>query len=128
MINQCRVLKVFKGENIQVNESVYIYDFTYSITRDSIGYIEGSKPLAPDREYIVFIQEAPAPNMKNSYIFSSINYGFFAVEGQGRYIEEYENGSILLEDTYQYDYIGTNKQFLKTYQQIANEISQKLNK
>lgn len=125
LINQCQVLKVFKGKNMQVNESIFIYDFADSIISDSIGYVEGSKPLVPNQEYIVFCKKAPTPNMKNSYIFSSINYGFFAVESQGQYIENYENGFMFLEDTYQYDYIGTNKQFLKTYQQIAHEISQK---
>lgn len=122
LINQCQVLKVFKGKNIQVNESIYIYDFTDFITSDSIGYIEGSKPLVPQQEYIVFLKKAPVPNMKDTYIFSSINYGFFDINSHDLYNTQYENDFIYLSDTYDYDYMGTNEEFSNMYQKLSHEL------
>ena len=53
VINECEVLRTYKGK---VKQKINIYDMTYVIDQTSVGYIEGSKPLIPLREYIVFLK------------------------------------------------------------------------
>ena len=65
IVNECEVLKTYKGK---VKQTVNIYDMTYVIDQTSVGYIEGSKPLIPLREYIVFLKKSKKVNVKNTYI------------------------------------------------------------
>ena len=61
IVNECEVLKTYKGK---VKQTVNIYDMTYVIDQTSVGYIEGSKPLVPLREYIVFLKKSKNANVK----------------------------------------------------------------
>ena len=61
---------------------------TYVIDQTSVGYIEGSKPLIPLREYIVFLKKSKKVNVKNTYMFSSVHFGAFDVDDRNESINK----------------------------------------
>lgn len=83
IINECEVLRTYKGK---VKQKINIYDMTYVIDQTSVGYIEGSKPLIPLREYIVFLKKSKKVNVKNTYMFSSVHFGAFDVDDRNESI------------------------------------------
>ena len=119
IVSECEVLKTFKGK---VKQTVNIYDMTYVIDQTSVGYIEGSKPLVPLREYIVFLKKSKNANVKNTYMFSSAHFGAFDVRDRNESINDYDNDSLTLKQTYSYDYIGCDDQFVEKYQSLKKQL------
>ena len=63
-------------------------------------------PLNKKYEYIVFVKKAPRPNMENTYIFSSIEYGRFNISiKESNVLENYQMGSYTVKDIMEYDYV-----------------------
>lgn len=126
ILNKCIVLDDLNGEGSLVNQTIYIYDHALFIYDDSSLYFDGAKSLEPNKEYIVFLKKAPNPNMQDTYIFSSINFGSFMIDGNQNYITNYENASILIADTWDYGYIAESDDFIDLYfkfqQQLDNGI------
>ena len=119
IINECEVLRTYKGK---VKQKINIYDMTYVIDQTSVGYIEGSKPLIPLREYIVFLKKSKKVNVKNTYMFSSVHFGAFDVDDRNESINNYDNNSLTLKQTYSYDYIGCDDQFVEKYQFLKKQL------
>lgn len=119
IINECEVLKTYKGK---VKNTIDIYDMTYVINQTSVGYIEGSKPLVPSREYIVFLKKSKNANVKNTYMLSSVHFGAFDVEDRNKCISNYDNISLTLKQTYSYDYIGCDDLFMEKYQLLKKNL------
>ena len=95
---------------------------TYAIDQTSVGYIEGSKPLVPLREYIVFLKKSKNANVKNTYMFSSAHFGAFDVGDKNESINDYDNDSLTLKQTYSYDYVGCDDQFVEKYQSLKKQL------
>lgn len=119
IINECEVLRTYKGK---VKQKINIYDMTYVIDQTSVGYIEGSKPLIPLREYVVFLKKSKKVNVKNTYMFSSVHFGAFDVDDRNESINNYDNNSLTLKQTYSYDYIGCDDQFVEKYQFLKKQL------
>lgn len=70
MVSECTVEEVFKGNDISAGNRIVIYDLSMISM-----YFDGDVPLAQNENYIVFLNEAPSPNIENSYMYSSTWYG-----------------------------------------------------
>ncbi len=108
IINQTEVLEVLKAadNNINIGDSVKIYDLISTWQGDYVNYYGGMTPLNKKYEYIVFVKKAPRPNMENTYIFSSIEYGRFNISiKESNVLENYQMGSYTVKDIMEYDYV-----------------------
>lgn len=123
IINNCKVKEVYKG-NYKVNEHILIYDYVGYRLDTSASYFEGSKPLNKNNEYVVFLKDAPAPNVEDTYILSSINFGSFPINKTNQYLTNYESGSLKLSETYKYDYINQKGTFIDKYKILAEEVEE----
>lgn len=70
MVSECTVEEVFKGNDISAGERIVIYDLSMISM-----YFDGCVPLDQNKNYIVFLNTAPSPNIRNSYMYSSTWYG-----------------------------------------------------
>ena len=61
-------------------------------------------------------------NVKNTYMFSSVHFGAFDVDDRNESINNYDNNSLTLKQTYSYDYIGCDDQFVEKYQFLKKQL------
>ena len=124
LINSCQVTKVIKSDTIKSGDIIDIYSYNYYVSNFGVGYIDGSLPLRVGETYTVFIEQAPNPNVKDAYIFSSFKYGFFRLGENPRYLVNF-NAEIdfTLKDAMSYDYITIGPDvdiYDRIYQEINN--------
>ena len=62
------------------------------------------------------LKKSKKVNVKNTYMFSSVHFGAFDVDDRNESINNYDNNSLTLKQTYSYDYIGCDDQFVEKYQ------------
>ena len=125
VLNNCKILNVIKGEQLHSGDTILIYEHVYSYSEDALVYLEGAKPILPDKEYIVFLNKAPNPNKKGTYMFSSVNFGYFEVNAiSHQSIIDYKN-NISIEDTGKYAYIAASDKYRDTYFQLHNQVIEK---
>ncbi len=124
VINNCKILNVIKGEKLYKGDTILIYEQATDYFDDGINYIDGAKPVLADKEYIVFLNKAPNPNKKGTYMFSSINFGNFAVNGTSETITDYQN-TLSIEDTDKYAYIASSDKYKDTYLRLQDQIIKK---
>ena len=106
-INTCSIKEVIKGEYLSVGDTIAIYDNQFFWHIFSAIYYEGSKPLKVDDEYIVFLNKAPNPTVKGSYMFASVKYGSFRISDTTYILKNYIGEEITLLQAQEYDYISS---------------------
>lgn len=111
LINKCFVTKVIKSDTIKSQDTIDIYSYISYISSLGVTYTDGSLPLKVGETYVVFIDKAPNPNIKDSYIFSSFKYGFFRLGEKPRYLVDFkqDDNNFSLKDAMNYDYITIGK-------------------
>lgn len=123
IINECKVKKVIKGKNINTDDLVMIYDHASAITPYAATYIEGTRPMKENDNYIVFIDDAPNPNVEGAYLFSSFKYGSFRISESAKYLYDYNSSNeITISEAMEYDYIGTSED-VDLYNKLFIEIN-----
>ena len=108
VINQANVVKIYKCSNdcdINIGDSIKIYDLVSSWGMSYINYYGGMTPLKKGDHYIVFIKKSPRPNLENVYMFSSVKYGHFNISQETNILFDYENGSKTFKEISKYDYV-----------------------
>ena len=55
-------------------------------------------------------------------MFSSAHFGAFDVGDRNESINDYDNDSLTLKQTYSYDYIGCDDQFVEKYQSLKKQL------
>lgn len=131
IINNCTVKKVIKGEGINKNDNILVYDLIGSWFMSGTGYFGGSTPLVLNNEYIVFINKAPRPSIKDSFVFSSFKYGHITLNKTSKYKLDYEQYSSSIFDISEYDYVfpaGYSIDDVVKYEKIRDEILLIINK
>ncbi len=109
IINQVKVLDVYKGKEIANGDSIKIYDLISYWMGDYVNYYGGLTPLNSDFEYIAFLKKAPRPNMKNTYIFSSAKYGHFNISvNTANVLFDYKQADLYIKEIMKYDYVELN--------------------
>jgi len=124
IINTCNVIKVIKGNNIKESDEIKIYDLVFNWDSLSTIYIGGNTPLLIGDEYVVFLKKTENGSIKNAYVFSSVNYGRVSILKERKVLDNYEYGSLNLDEIMQYDYVfskGTEKEKQK-YKKMVKEI------
>lgn len=138
LINNAKVLKIYKNDS---NHSIYegndikIYDLVNLISNEYIDYSGGMTPLTLGDKYVVFVKKTPNPSVKNTFVFSSVEYGHFNISRQSNLLFGYENGSLTMKEIMKYDYIYSdcnNKDMICEKQQnkyikLKEELIQKIN-
>lgn len=133
IINQVKVLEIIKGDNkISIGENLKVYDLISSWMGDYVNYYGGITPLNKNYNYIIFIKEAPQPNMENTYIFSSIRFGHFNISiKEPNVLQNYIQGSLYIKDIMNYDYVETDCEssgygscdsYIDEYTKMKNEL------
>lgn len=125
LINNCKIKKIIKGKNFNINDVIKIYDSLYYWRWFSGHYLGGSTPLKMNEDYIVFIKNASRPNLKNTYIYSSIPYGHIKISKDIKILKDYENASLKLRDIINYQYVflkDTDKEIIELYENNCNNI------
>ncbi|WP_294580192.1 hypothetical protein [uncultured Thomasclavelia sp.] len=125
IINKCTVDKVIKGKKLQQDNKINIYDHAFVFSQYAGTYFEGAIPLQIDKQYIIFIDKAPNPNISNSYIFKSIKYGSFKIDNQSNYYL-LNDENMTLKQISNYDYVSKNNADIIKYEQLYQEIKEKL--
>lgn len=128
MINNLKVEDKLKGnDDILIGDKIKVYDLISSWNYFSINYYGGTTPLSSKYEYIIFIKEAPNPNVDDTYIFSSIRYGHFIIDDDVNILNDYNEGSLSMEEIMLYDYVCSEqeedcKSISLSYQQMKKEL------
>ena len=112
VINNCQILNVIKGKDLHRGDSILVYEHVMGYLKDGLSYVEGAKPILSGKEYYVFLNQAPRPNKKGTYIMSSVNFGSFPVQPKSsQTIIDYDNG-LSIRDTDKYAYIGQPSNYI----------------
>lgn len=107
MINNCTIKDVIKGDSLKEGDKISIYDYIYFISYVCPTYELGARPLKVGDTYVVFVDNAPNPNVDGSYIFTSFKYGSFRLKEQPNYLvkENINEADLLMKDAMEYDYL-----------------------
>lgn len=112
IINKVNVLEIIKGnndENIKVGKQLKVYDLVSFWTGDYVNYYGGMTPLNYKNTYVIFIKKAEKANQRDTYIFSSIRYGYFNISvEESNILIDYIQGSLTIDKIIDYDYVETN--------------------
>lgn len=106
IINHATIQKVIKGDKKE-NETIQFYELVSSL-RPLVGvtYIAGTTPLPIGKEYYVFLKTPLYPNRKGTYIYSSLEYGYFSLNPDTKiYKRTKPNQMIYLNETLNYDFV-----------------------
>lgn len=132
ILNNCIIKKIIKGENLKLNEIIQVYDLTAHTQADVTLYIDNTTPLKKNEPYLVFLNKAPRPSIKGTYVFSNAEFGHIRLNGKKNYLKDYENYSITMKDILQYDYVFLKESYksedIEKYERIAEEALNLLNK
>lgn len=128
IINNCKILKVIKGNDIYVNNNISIYDLMVSNQNQTALYLGGSTPLKLNDKYIVFIKKTNKAGMDNTYVSSTVNYGHFNLNGDANILKDYIQNSINLKEAANYNHIfskNTNIEEINKFEKMQQEILDK---
>lgn len=125
VINICDVIQLYKGEYKE--NKIMIYDFTYS-WGSTTGYFEGAVPLHEGDTYIMFLNSAPNPNVKDTYIFSSFSYGHFRIKEDALSNSKYDlNDPMSVQQVSRYDHVCFDNRKTETFQMLQKQIFHEYN-
>ena len=89
-------------------------------------YPDTAKKMINDQEVTSMAQLVDQSDyilkVKNTYMFSSAHFGAFDVRDRTESINDYDNDSLTLKQTYSYDYIGCDDQFVEKYQSLKKQL------
>lgn len=125
IIDQFEVVTVIKGTNLKKNSDLKVYEnisFWNPITTLSLS---GLTPVKKEETYILFLKKAPHPSIKNTYSYSSLQYGHINFI-ESKFLEEY-SGNDTIKEIAQYDYVFQKEvaqSEIQKYQQIKENILQ----
>lgn len=112
LINRVKIIDVLKGNDnkkIKIGNTINVYDLIMSWGETYIDYYGGMTPLNKNYQYVIFIKNAPFPNYKDTYIFSSIKYGHFVITiPDTNILLNYVQGSLHMKEIMKYDYVQIN--------------------
>lgn len=124
VINKVNILDVIKGDGVEINQDIMVYDNQCFWHLPGAIYFEGSKPLASNEEYVMFLDKAPNPNMSGSYILSSIKYGSFRLTETPKILEDYGDNHISLLEAREYDYVSLSND-VNVFKMIQKQVYEK---
>ncbi|MDD2644233.1 MAG: hypothetical protein PHC65_06085 [Methanobacteriaceae archaeon] len=130
LINNCIVKKVIKGHDIKENEKIKIYDLISFWAISGTFYLGGSTPLKQGNEYIVFLKKPIYSNMPEAFVFTSVKYGHISTLTEIGILENYEQGSLSIEEISNYDFVfsrNSNENEIEKYKKINSQIRELLN-
>ena len=146
ILNHAIILNVIKGD-LKENNKIQFYDLVV-LCRPLISatYIAGTTPLEQKQEYYIFLKKPKFPNKKDTYIYSSLEYGYFKVDSATRILydynpynesffslnhaEKYDFISLVQDENYYFDMekeegVQLEKKDYTNYLNIKNEIIEK---
>lgn len=131
ILNNGIVKKIIKGENIELNEIIQVYDLLQIILDNITLYIDNATPLQKNGQYLVFLNRAPRPSVAGTYVFSNAAFGHIRLNGKKNYLKDYENYSMPMKDILKYDYVflkdSYNAEDIERYEGIVEEALNLLN-
>ena len=131
ILNNCIVKKIVKGNNIEINQKIKIYDLIAYWDKNSTLFFGGSTPLDKGKSYVVFVNKAKKANTPNSYVFSNVKYSHVSVSQEGKILDNYDQNTLKIKDIIKYDFVfesGVDNLNIENYKKIYNEIYKKYRK
>ena len=120
IINNCKIEQVIRGENLNEGDTIKIYDFIAWWKMSDTAYLGGSTPLRQNEKYIVFLNRAPNPNKKDTYIFSSIPYGHILLNKPIKTLINDETSPLTIKNAMNYQFVfptDIDKNFVDLYKE-----------
>jgi len=105
IVNTGTIKKIIKGENVELNEKIQIYDLVLDTQSSATIYLSGATSLQVGKQYLVFLNQAPRPSILKTYVFSSAEFGHIRLNEKPLYLKDYENYSMPVKDILKYDYV-----------------------
>lgn len=125
IVNTCTIKEIIKGKNLKLNDQIQVYDLMLDTQIIATIYLNGATPLQKGKQYLVFLNQAPRPSIPRTYLFSNAKFGHIRLDKESSYLKDYENYSMPLKDTFQYDYIfleeDSRDESIKKYEKIVKE-------
>ena len=116
-ISQCSVDTVIKGEGIEEGMVIHVYDLSiYGMDFD------GSLPLETGTQYLVFLNDAPRPAVKNAYMYSSTWYGHLRIDGPSCCVKDDPEEILYIRDLLSYDHVVSDEEEKELFLQTAESI------
>lgn len=110
IINEVKINKIFKqplDEKLKIGDNIKVYDSIYSWSISGTDYFGGMTPIKVGETYLFFLKKAPEPNLKDTYIYASINFGHFNVKNDIEVLTNYNQGTLSIKEAMEYDHIYT---------------------
>lgn len=124
IINNGTILKVIKGEGLEKNDKIKIYDLLFHWDIITTNYLGGSTPLQIGDKYIVFLKKTERASMSNTFVFNSVKYGRVSLLKEREVLENYEYGASTVKEILNYDFVfskDSNKEVAE-YKTIVKQI------
>ena len=125
IINHCKVEQVISGDELEEGDYVEIYDLIAWWKMSSTAYLGGCTPLKSNDKYMVFLNKAPRPNKKDTYVYSSIPYGHIALDDFSEVLVNDESSPITVKEAANYQFIfpqNTEPEEIDLYNKTCNEL------
>lgn len=118
-ISQCSIDAVIKGEGLEEGMVIPVYDLSiYGMDFD------GVIPLETGSQYLVFLNDAPHPSIKNAYMYASTWYGHLRTDGPSCYVKDDSEEILYIRDLLSYDHVVSDEEekemFLQTVESILS--------
>ncbi len=129
IINQFEIENVIKG-NLKTKKTIKVYDLLFDWNLNLTSYLSGLTPVKKGESYILFLKKSHNPTMKNTYVYSSLQYGHVN-KSHNKVLKEYSNYSNKISEILNYDYVfleKTNKNEIEKYEKMRNEIIEYMKK
>ena len=96
---------------------IHVYDLSiYGMDFD------GSLPLETGTQYLVFLNDAPRPAVKNAYMYSSTWYGHLRIDGPSCYVKDDPEEILYIRDLLSYDHVVSDEEEKELFLQTAESI------
>ncbi len=133
IIQHCKIIEVIKGD-LEINQLIQIYEATSGSWVTNMKYYEngevkkinnhiefynGYVPLQVNNVYYVFLNDAPDPLRKSTYIFSTSVFSHFNLDKEFKTINNVDDMNLL--DSKQYDCIN-----IENYEEVYFNIREQL--
>lgn len=123
VINVCDISSIYQGDYTE--QTILIYDFV-PFWDVGVDYFEGAVPLQVDEEYLMFLNPAPNPSRKDTYIFASIAYGHFRLRENIRYDVAYDLENVKkVQELSTYDLVCFDDRKLPVFMKLHDQVYRK---
>ena len=130
IINNCKIEKVIKGDNLTEGEEIQIYDLVSYWKMSYTSYLGGSTPLKKNNKYLVFISKTERANKNNTYVFSSVPYGHIQINSELKTLlyNQSPETSISVKEAQDYQFLfdmNANQELVDLYKKNCNDLLNK---